>query len=57
MNKDKTSTDLKELFKEFPVTNGEFKGAMVEKCGFKYDPNDRVNWYFNISKKAPIFLK
>lgn len=57
INKDKTSNDLKELFVEFPITNGQFKGAMVEKCRFQYDPNDGVNWYFNISKKSPVFLK
>lgn len=54
--KDKTSRELKSLFKEFPITNGEFKGAMVEKCGFQYDSNDGVNWYFNISKKSHVFL-
>lgn len=54
--KDRTSNELKNLYKEFPITNGEFKGAMVEKCGFKYDPNDGVNWYFNISKKSPVFI-
>ncbi|MBZ9688853.1 hypothetical protein G9F72_021255 [Clostridium estertheticum] len=53
--KDKTSLYLKDLFCEFPINNGEFKGAM-DKCGFKYDPNDGTNWYFNISKKFPILL-
>ncbi|WP_160674721.1 hypothetical protein [Clostridium sp. C8-1-8] len=56
INKDKTSLELKDFFKEFPITNGEFKGAMVEKCGFQYDSNDGINWYFNISKKSSAFL-
>lgn len=57
INKYKTSLELKELFREFPISNGEFKGAMVEKCGFRYDPHDGVNWYFNISRKSPAFLE
>lgn len=52
--KNRTSSELKELFKEFSVTNGEFKGAM-DKCGFKYEVKDNINWYFNISKKSPVF--
>ncbi|SHK30100.1 hypothetical protein SAMN02745248_02255 [Hathewaya proteolytica DSM 3090] len=56
INKDMTSLQLKDFFKEFPITNGEFKGAMVEKCGFQYHPNDGLNWYFNISKKSPALL-
>lgn len=55
INKDKTSLKLKQLFCEFPINNGEFKGAM-DKCGFKYHPIDGINWYFNISKKSPILL-
>jgi len=53
--KDKTSLNLKQLFCEFTINNGEFKGSM-DKCGFKYDPNDGINWYFNISKKSHILL-
>ncbi|MBV1727136.1 MAG: hypothetical protein KUA32_03915 [Candidatus Desulforudis sp.] len=50
-----SSYGLKHLFEmsanSFYVTNGTFKGAMLE-AGFKVKDPYRINWHFNISKKS-----
>lgn len=56
INKNHSSYYLKHVFersdKGFYITNGAFKGAMLE-CGFTYKPiSDSPNWYFNVSQKS-----
>ena len=58
VNRNYSSYGLKHLFEEsalgFYITNGQFKGAMLE-CGFDpYDEDDK-NWCFGISEKSPAF--
>lgn len=57
INRNTNSYQLKHYFEHsqqgFYVTNGQFKGAMLE-AGFKYEKiaDDSMNWYFNISEKC-----
>lgn len=53
INSRHSSYGLKHLFsaREFYVTNGEFKGAMLA-AGFTPDDVTRVNWCFNISERS-----
>lgn len=55
INPSHTSYGLKHVFQDsaggFSVSNGAFKGAMIE-AGFLVDDPDKVNWCFNISKKS-----
>lgn len=48
-----SSYGLKHFFKEFYITNGQLKGAML-KAGFKKENADPegMNWHFNVSKKS-----
>ena len=53
INKNHSSYGLKHLFERHGgyITNGMFKGAMLE-AGFKVDnPND-INWCFNVSNRS-----
>lgn len=65
INKNHTSYGLKHYFEYdkknggFYVTNGQFKGAMLE-CGFiKYEIPEifGINWEFNVSEKSISKLK
>ena len=62
VNKKHTSYGLKHYFerdkenKGFYITNGQFKGAMLE-CGFKPYQEWELNWEFCISEKSITELK
>ena len=54
-NRIRSSYGLKHDFQNSPngfyVTNGQFKGAMLQ-AGFSVQNKDELNWFFNISKKS-----
>lgn len=53
-----TSYGLKHLFESsndgFYITNGQFKGAMID-LGFNVKDTTDLNWVFNISQKSRCF--
>jgi hypothetical protein len=54
-----SSYGLKHLYEQATgnyITNGQFKGAMLE-AGFNARNKKEQNWYFNISKRSPAFKK
>ncbi len=57
VNRNHSSYGLKHYFENdkenngFYITNGQFKGAMLE-CGFKPCKEMELNWYFCISEKS-----
>ena len=55
-NLDVTSYGLKHKFERskegFYVSNGQFKGAMLDVGGFKVKNTNDLNWQFNISKRS-----
>lgn len=54
------SYSLKHMFEHdkggFYITNGQFKGAMID-CGFFPINEEEKNWRFCISQKSPVFKK
>ncbi len=42
---------LSDTFESSYVTNGQFKGAMLE-AGFDVKDKSRLNWHFNASEKS-----
>lgn len=59
-NKNHTSYGLKHIFERskngFYITNGQFKGAMVE-CDFHPVDRYKLNWVFRISKRSPALKR
>ena len=59
-NDQHTSYSLKHLFesweKGFYITNGAFKGAMLE-CEYRVKDKTITNWIFNISQRSLCFRK
>ncbi|UTR05425.1 hypothetical protein MM326_15110 [Alkalihalobacillus sp. LMS6] len=56
INEKHTSYSLKHFFEKsedgFYISNGQFKGAMLE-CGFTHQEiPDSPNWQFNVSEKS-----
>lgn len=60
INNKHSSYTLKKLFEKsnqgFYITNGQFKGAMLESK-FEIKSKYEQNWYFNISEKSIKKLK
>lgn len=59
INKTLDSYFLKDLYQKSTghyVTNGQFKGAMLE-AGFKVLDKNAQNWVFNVSKRSPALKK
>ena len=58
VNRSYSSYGLKHFFEDsargFYITNGQFKGAMLE-CEFDPDDEDEKNWCFRISESSPAF--
>lgn len=55
-----SSYGMKGIFERsengFYITNGAFKGAMLE-CGFNVKDKNALNWNFNVSRKSLAFIK
>ncbi|GAB2553475.1 hypothetical protein [Gracilibacillus alcaliphilus] len=54
------SNNLKNLFENSPegfyITNGQFKGAMIN-AGYKVKDETERNWCFNVSKRSVKVLR